>query len=459
MSKFKYTAIILSLIIASSCKIGSKYERPEMANMPNSFDSSISSDSSTADIGWSNLYTDPILQELIDKALDHNKDIQIATARIKEMEANKRISFSNLFPSLNYAGEGKREFENYGGDDKKFKPEYNANINVSWEIDIWGNLRWANDAGVAAYLQTLEAKRWLQLVIISQVAQSYFELQALDRELQIVNQTVKARQEGVRFAKLRFEGGLTSEMPYRQSLVELARTETLIPSLENDIALKKNDLLILVGEFPSGDITRNEKFEKQQIPNSLPIELPSTLLQRRPDMIEAEQKLIEANAKVGIAYTDMFPKLKFSGRMGAENGELANFFKSPGWLINGLVTGPLFNMGRNKAKHKAAQAAYERGILEYEKKVFDVFQEVNNAIVSFNKVKEVRKTRSEHYASAQSYHNLANVQYVNGAVSYIDLLDAQRQLFDAEIALNKAHLNELLSVVKLYKALGGGIVK
>lgn len=455
----KYIYILGILFFVSSCKIGSKYEQPVMDNMPQTFDSMGSEGGSVSDIGWSELYTDPVLQELILKAIEHNKDLLIATARIKEMEANKRISFSNLFPSLGYAGDGEREMEKYGGENKKFKTSYNAKVNVSWELDIWGNLRWANDAGVASYMQTIEARRWLQLVIIGQVAQNYFELQALDREFQIVSQTLTSRREGVRFAKLRYEGGLTSEIPYRQSLVELARTETLIPGLENDIRLKENDLSILIGDFPIGNILRGKSFENQQIPKDLPIEIPSTLLQRRPDMIEAEQKLIESNAKVGIAYTDMFPRLSFSGKIGFENDELANIFKSPGWLINGLVTGPLFNMGRNKAKHKAAKAAYEQEVLQYEKKVNNVFKEVNNAIISFNKAKDVRKSRSELYASAKSYHELATLQYVNGAVSYIDVLDAQRQLFDAEIALNNAHLKELLTTVTLYNALGGGLTK
>lgn len=459
MRILKYIILLLSIFTLTMCKVGSKYKQPELATMPDTFDNLTTDSGSVADIGWSTLYTDPILQEYIGKALMHNKDILIAAARIKEMEANKRISFANLFPQIGIAGKGEREFEYYGGDTKKFKTEYNANVNVSWELDIWGNLRWANEAGVAAYLQTLEARRWLQLTIIAQVAQAYFELESLDKELQIVKQTLEARRQGVKFAKLRYDGGLTSEIPYRQSLVELARTETLIPSLEQSVKLKENDLFILIGEYPSGSIGRGTGFDTQLMPADLPIELPSTLLQRRPDMIQAEQQLIEANAKVGVALTDMFPRIGFSGRIGAENDALSQLFKSPGWLINGAITGPLFNMGKNKAKHNAAKAAYEQVILGYEKKVLDVFREVNNSIISVQKSKEVRKSRSELYQSTKTNERLAQLQYVNGIVSYIDLLDAQRQLFDAEIALNKAHLNELLSVVALYKALGGGLAE
>lgn len=456
MRILKYILILSLASLFTMCKVGNKYKQPELATMPNTFETFDGEGVSASDIGWSTLYSDPVLQSFIRKALDHNKDMLIATARIKEMEANKRISFANLFPQVGISGKGEREFEYYGGDTKKFKTEYNANVNVLWEIDIWGNLRWANEAGVAAYLQTLEARKWLQLTIIAQVAQTYFELESLDKEYEIVKQTLEARREGVKFAKLRYEGGLTSEIPYRQSLVELARTETLIPSLEQSIKLKQNDLFILVGEYPTGIIERGDGFDSHPIPY-IPVELPSTLLKRRPDMIRAEYSLKEANAKVGVALTDMFPRITFSGRIGAENNELANFFKSPGWLINGLVTGPLFNMGKNKAKHRAAQAAYEQSILEYEKKVLEVFKEVNNSLIASQKTGEIRKSRAELYQSTRTTEKLAKLQYVNGAINYIDLLDAQRQLFDAEIALNKAHLNELLAVVILYKALGGGL--
>lgn len=454
------TSFIAGVVfLLPACKVGEKYKEPELAGIPQTFDELDMPTGDINDVGWSSLYTDTVLQQYIYKALEHNKDLLIAATRIKEMEANKRINFANLFPALGYGLEAEREYENYGGDAKKYKSEVNANVGVSWELDIWGKLRWQNDAGVAAYLQTVEAKRWLQLTIIAQVAQAYFELQSLDRELEIVKQTKKAREEGVRFAKLRYEGGLTSEIPYRQSLVELARTETLIPNLEHSIKLKENDLFILVGEYPTGNIKREDGFNLQNLSKELPVEFPSILLKRRPDMLQAEQSLIESNAEVGVAFTDMFPKISISGRVGVENDAFTELFKSPGWLINGLVTGPLFNMGKNKAKHKAAKAAYERSVLEYEKKVLEVFEEVNNAIITCQKVKEIRNTTQRLYDSAKTNHELAQLQYVNGVVRYIDLLDAQRQLFDAQIALNKTHLNELLSVVVLYKVLGGGLTE
>lgn len=455
--RFKFYIILVCCSFLFSCKVGKTYKGHQM-DIPEAFGNTETKPGSTADIGWSTLYSDTTLQELIDKALIHNKDILIATANIKEMIARKRINFANLFPNAGVEVLGQREYLNYGGDNPKYTPEIHGVLTFGWEVDIWGKLRWANDAGIAQYMQSVETQQALKLTIVAQVAQTYFELIALDQELEIVKQTVKARKQGVHFAKLRYEGGQTSEIPYLQSQVELARTETLVPSLENDIKIKESDLSTLLGEFPSA-MPRGRNLDSQQIQDSLPVDLPSSLLQRRPDIRLAEQKLIEANAEVGVALTSMFPSINLAGKLGDENSELADLLKSPTWFVSGLLTGPLFNMSKNMANHKASQAVYEQIAYDYEKTVIQAFKEVDNAIITFEKAKEVRKTRENLYKAAQSYQGLAGLQYINGIISYMDVLDAQRQLFDAEIALNNAILEELSSTVSLYKALGGGLIK
>lgn len=459
MKKFNIAcSITFCMCILFSCKLGRQYHRPEM-DVPLTFETKGLSEGVTADIGWSTLYSDTILQQLINKGLEHNKDVLAATARIKEMIANKRISFAGLFPEIGAEGLAQREYLNYGGHNSKYTPEIHGILTLGWELDVWGKLRWANDAAVAEYMQSVESQRALRLTLVAQIAQNYFELKALDRELEIVKQTLDARREGVRFAKLRYEGGLTSEMPYRQSVVELARTETLIPTLENDIKLKENDLSLLLGEFPKGIPRSNSDISNRSVPSELPVDLPSSLLERRPDVIMAEQGLIAANASVGVAYTSMFPSIRLTGKLGGENSELANFLESPTWFISGLLTGPIFNMGKNKATHNAAKAAYEQAVYGYEKKIMEVFNEVNNALNTFRKAKEVRASRTTLYNSVQSYQKLARLQYINGVITYMDVLDAQRQMFDAEIALNNAFLDELISTVSLYKALGGGLIE
>lgn len=455
------TSIVL-LFLLSSCKIGKVYKQPELTDMPTSFDigdTKISKDSineslhTHEQLNLGILYPDTILQKLIHKALEYNKDLKIAEAQIKTMLETNRISKANLLPNPGIELGYQREVYDYKANTTKLI----GKATVSWELDIWGNLRWNEKATFAAYMQKVEAKKALELTIVSEVAQTYFELASLVKELSIVRQTLKARQEGAEFAKLRYNGGLTSEMPYTQALVELARTETLIPNLEKNIKIKEYDLSTLIGEYPS--TSQFEVKDLNAIPTavSLPIGLPSEVLKRRPDVMLAEQMLIEANAKVGVALTDIFPRLSLTGKYGFENDELSDLLRNPASLFFANLVGPLFNYPKNKARYKGSIAAYEEKAVNYEKVVMNVFKEVNTAIISFDKAKDIIKSQKQLYDSSLNYYNLARLQYVNGLVSYLDLLDSQRQLFEAEIGLNRAILLEHTTIVNLYKALGGGV--
>lgn len=454
-SVYIFILFIVLAFICFSCKIGKEYSRPEM-DLPSTLEKNTPVDTfSVSDIGWKVLYTDTVLQKLIRQALENNKDMGIAVARIKEMIASRRVSFADMLPEVKGNIYSQKERLNYGGDNPKPDPEHGAKLSFAWELDLWGNLRWANEAAVASYMQSVESRRSLQLTLIAEVARAYFELNALDRELEIVRQTVAARREGVHFAKLRFEGGLTSETAYRQSEVELARTETMVPSLERQIKLKESDLSLLLGEFPSY-IPRGKSLREQVLPENLPVGLPSALLERRPDIRQAEQSLRAMNAKVGVAQTDMFPRIALTGNYGLESDELSTLLKSPAGIIAGSILTPIFSFGKNQAKLKAARARYEQEVYAYEKTVLGAFKEVNDALITFRKVKEIRASRARLEQAARTYLDLARLQYLNGITSYIDVLDAQRGLLDAEVGLNNAIRDELLSVVDLYKALGGG---
>ena len=451
---FLFIAVVtVALVSLSSCKLGEKYARPEL-DLPARFEGE-SDTLSVENIPWESLYADTTLQRLITTALENNKDMKIAAAKIKEMIAAKRITFAEQFPEIGARIYGQKERLNYGGDNPKPDPEYGAKLTLSWELDLWGNLRWANEAGIAAYLQSVEAQRSLQLTLVAEVAAAYYEMCALDRQLNIIRQTLEARREGVRLAKLRFEGGLTSETSYNQALVELARTETLVPSLERQVRIKENDISLLLGEYP-GYIPRGLSLGQQRLPDALPVGLPSALLERRPDMRQAELKLREANAKVGVAYTDLFPKISLTGYLGAESEELGDLLKSPAWFLAGDLLQPIFAMGKNKAKLKVAKARYEQEVYSYQKSVIGAFKEVNDAIITIRKAKEIRFAQERLEGASSKYLKLAELQYINGVTNYIDVLDAQRGYLDAQISLNNAVLNELLAVVYLYKALGGG---
>lgn len=451
--RMRVFSILLLLGVLSSCKIGKEYVRPEL-NLPEQ----IMADADTSSIdslSWQSFYTDSTLQHLIAVALENNKDMQMTVAKVKELMAAKRIPFAEMFPDLQLRLYGQTEHTDYGGNAADNDVELGAKAAVSWELDLWGNLRWANEAGIAEYLQSVEGCRAMQMTLVAEVAAAYYELRALDQELNIVRRTLAARREGVRLAKLRFDGGLTSETSYSQAQVELARTETLLPSIENRIRIKESDLSFLLGEYP-GDIPRGQPFHEQHLPDSLPVGLPSALLERRPDVRQAEQRLRQMNAKVGIAQTDLFPKITLTGTFGFESDELGSFLKSPYWYPIGSLVQPLFAMGKNKARLKVARARYEQEVYGYQKTVLSAFKDVNDAIVTVRKAKEIRQSYEELLIAADTYLDLAQLQYINGVTNYMDVLDAQRGLLDAQLSLNNAMLDELLSSVNLYKALGGG---
>lgn len=452
---FKYSIFsILAAATLSGCQLGKHYTRPQF-ELPETLDSLSVDSSSIGDYPWEQLYTDTTLQGLIRKTLTYNKDMLIAAARIKEMAAMKRIDYANLFPQVGAKIYAEKEGENYGGNSYEQSKEFDLKGIASWELDLWGKLRWAKDKSIADFVGSIENQSALKMSLIAQVAQSYFELVALDNELSIVKKTVDARQESLHLVRLRYEGGLIPEIPFRQAQVELARTATLVPDLERKITLKENEISFLTGEYPHR-IKRSVLPEDVLLPGSLPVGLPSRLLERRPDVRKAEQDLIAANAAVGIAFTSLFPSISLTASFGGESAELNDLLKSPHHLLSANLLQPIFAMGKNRAILKAKKAAYEQATYAYEKTVLSAFKDAYNAISEFNKTKEIYETRLRLEQSSKIALDLAQLQYLNGYIGYIDLLDAQRGYLDAQIALNNAIRDKQLTVVNLYKALGGG---
>lgn len=452
---FKYSIFsILAAAALSGCQLGKHYTRPQL-ELPETLDSLSVDSSSIGDYPWEQLYTDTTLQGLIRKTLTYNKDMLIAAARIKEMAAMKRIDYANLFPQVGVKVYAEKAAENYGGDHYKQSNEFDLKGTATWELDLWGKLRWAKDKSIADFVGSLENQSALKMSLIAQVAQSYFELVALDNELSIVKKTVDARQESLHLVRLRYEGGLIPEIPFRQAQVELARTATLVPDLERKITLKENEIAFLTGEYPHR-IKRSVLPEEVILPGSLPVGLPSSLLERRPDVRKAEQDLIAANAAVGVAFTSLFPTISLTASFGGESAELHDLLKSPTHLLSASLLQPIFAMGKNRAMLKAKKAAYEQAVYAYEKTVLNAFKDAYNAISEFSKIKEIYETRLRLEQSSKIALDLAQLQYLNGYIGYIDLLDAQRGYLDAQIALNNAIRDKQLTVVNLYKALGGG---
>lgn len=451
---YKILVIPVAALLMGGCKIGKQYTRPQI-DLPSTLDSTSVDTASIGDYPWEQLYTDTILQQLIQKTLDNNKDMLIAAAKVKELAAMKRIDYANLFPQVGLKFYAEQEGEDHGGGHYKSDDQYDIKLGVTWEIDLWGNLRWAKDKSMAEFMGSIENQRALKMSLVAQVAQSYFELVALDNELSIVKKTVDARRESLHLARIRYEGGLTSETAFRQAQVELARTATLVPDLEKKITLKQNEIAFLAGEYPH-DIKRTVLPEDVIHAASLPVGLPSSLLERRPDVRQAEQAVIAANAAVGIAYTNMFPKLALTASHGSENEELSHLFKSPHYLLAGTILQPIFAMGKNRAMLKAKKAACEQAAYAYEKVVLNAFKDAYNAIAEYNKVKEIYETRLRLEQSSKITLDLAQLQYINGVIGYMDLLDAQRGYLDAQIGLSNAVRDKQITMVNLYKALGGG---
>lgn len=451
----KYLLIILSVLFLSSCKIGKEYTKLEL-DMPNEFVAYTQDSTCFADMKWWDVYADTNLRNIISYTLENNKDMKVAVAKVKELAERKKISRSDFFPQLGANVYGQDEKLNYQGDfSKPHDVEYGVKANISWELDLWGNLRWANEASIAEYLSSVEGQRALMMSLVAEVAEIYFELIALDNELLIVKQTLMAREEGVRLAKIRFEGGLTSETSYQQAKLEYAKKATLVPDLEKKIAMKENEILALSGSFPRR-VMRTEIQNNLVLPDTIPVGLPSQLLERRPDVRMAEQKLIAANARVGVSYTNMFPRISLTSNLGFETDKFATLLSSPMFFISSNLLTPVFSFGKNKAKYKAQLAVYEQECYNYEKVVLSAFYDVMNALVEFDKMKEIYETRLLLEQSAKVTMDLAQLQYINGVIGYLDVLDAQRNYFDAQISLSNAYRDKQITMVKLYKALGGG---
>ena len=292
--------------------------------------------------------------------------------------------------------------------------------------------------------------------LIAEVARCYFELVSLDEELAVVKATVKTREEGVAKAELRFQSGLTNEIPYQQSIVELAAASSLVPDLERRIAIKESELAFLSGSYPKAMERRSTSLVQLRYRDRLPAGVPSTLLERRPDLREAQLDLRAAEAAVGVANAERFPSFTINLIGGLEDDNFGGLLRSPFYYALGNLASPLFNFGRNKANFKAAVEAYERSRAEYEKAVMSAFKEVYDASVSFNSAIENTNMQSDLLNASLKYYQLASLQYINGVISYLDVLDAQRRYFDAQISHLTAVRDEYLAMVSLYKALGGG---
>ena len=455
MKRLLSSWVFVAALAAVSCSAVRHCKAPELdlpaAVVPGAVDSL-----TLADVEWWRFYGDTTLCGNIRRTLDRNRNIRAAAARVEQMRQLYRIRKAERLPSVGINALADFETNDYYGESSKRDPELGLKATLGWELDLWGSLRWAKRKGEAEWLASVEDERAMRMTLIAEAAAAYFRLVALDSELAIVRRTLATRREGVAVAKLRFEGGLTSEIVYRQAQVEYASTAALIPDLENRIGITENALSLLMGDYPGRTIPRSAVDMEGAVPDSVPVGLPSQLLQRRPDVRAAEQRLRSAMGDVGMAYADRFPRITFQLQGGLENDALKGFFRSPFSYVAGQLAAPVFAFGRKKARYKAALAAYDQSRFGYEQKVLEVFKEADDAVSSYRSVRQTTVLKTHSRDAARKYVELARLQYRTGSINYIDVLDAQRRYFDAQIGLSNAVRDENLALVQLYKALGGG---
>lgn len=446
-------AIAAAALLLGGCSIQKRCQAPDL-NLPETIVEGATDSLTMADLDWWKVYADSTLCDLIRRTLDRNKDMLTAEANVRRMAELYRVDKAAMLPTVSGQVFADRETNDYYGEKSSVDPEFSVKATIGWEADLWGNLRWAKRKALAEYLSSVEGARAMRMTLIAQVAKAYFELVALDQELDIVRRTVAAREESLAQAELRFEGGVTSEIPYQQAKVELARSAAMIPDLEREITQKENEISVLAGGYPS-NVERADSLDAA-MPENSGVGLPSTLLQRRPDIRQADEKLRSAMADVGVAYADRFPRLRFTVTGGVENDALKGLIESPFTYLSGQLAGPIFSFGAKRAKYRAALAAYDGARLGYEQKVLTAFREVNDAIVAYRSASRSADLKRNLREASRKYVELTQLQYISGDIRYIDFLDAERSFFAAQVEVNQAVLAQYLALVELYKALGGG---
>jgi multidrug efflux system outer membrane protein len=455
--------VLIAATTLAGCTMGPNYKRPGII-MPPAWRTAAQTSSSLADLTWWQLFKDQTLQNLIRTALNDNNDLQLAVARVSEARALLGATRAAQFPQLDAGA----RYRNQRLSESSFPPVdkldvnpdmdiYRADVDLSFELDLWGRLRRATEAARAELLASEEARRIVTMALVSDVAQAYFDLLELDQEAAIDRHTLESRRDSLNLVNRRYNDGLASDLDVKRAEEELAFAAATVPDVERRIMQAENRLSILLGQNP-GPIRRGESLEKQQIPPDVPAGLPSVLLERRPDILAAEQHLVAANAGIGEAKAEFFPQISLTGAFGTESVSLSDFFSGPSraWQVGPTVTLPIFHGGGLRANLQASEAREEQALIQYRESILQAFREVDDALVFHGKAREIRLERERRVAAARQALTLANLRYANGVSSYLDVLDTQRQLFSAETELAQITRDQLIAVVQVHKALGGG---
>lgn len=453
---------LLALAVLPGCTLGPDYQRPAVP-VPEAWRTPIDGAGSLADLAWWELFQDETLRALVRVALAENTDLRLAVARVSEARAQLGVTRAARFPQVDASA----QYQTRRASEVSTPPIptgvdpeadlWKTTADLAFELDLWGRLRRATEAARADLLASEDARRTVLTTLLSDVAQAYFELLELDRERLIATRALDSRRESLRIVELRQREGLTSELDLRRAEGEVAAAAAVLPDLDRRIAQAENRLSTLLGRHP-GPVARGRGLTEQPLPPAVPAGLPSSLLERRPDVRQAEQQLVAANARIGEAKAAFFPQVTLTGAFGVESAELADLFTGPArvWSLGPRITLPVFNAGRNRARLSAAEARHEQALIRYQGAIQQAFREVEDALVGHRKAHEVRAEQEALVSALERAVGLAELRYTNGLASYLEVLDAQRQLFAAELDLARTQRTQLVTLVQVYKALGGG---
>ena len=450
--------ICLSLILAfllAGCMVGPSLEKPVVVAEEQFRFDSIAGDS-MVNLAWWELFDDPLLDTLIYMALEHNQDILIAMSRIEQAYAVLGVSKADLYPSFGY---------NVGAEYGKPDPAgagtgpgalYNITPSVYWELDFWGKVRRSNQAARAEIAASEEALRMVQVGIIAAVAEGYFQLLDYDQRLEIARRTWKTRTESLWIVDQRFQKGTVPEIDLNQAQQQEAIAATAIPVYERYVARTENYLSILLGQNPRA--LERGRLDEQVVPPDIPVGIPSELIQRRPDLVEAEQLFYAETARIGVAQAMRFPSFSITGSMGLASSDLSNLLSGDALMysVGGSILGPIFNWGKNKRRVDIQKEIASQALYRYEQSVLNAFAEVDNALIDVATYGREVESRERQKAAAQNAAMLSRARYDGGQTGYLEVLDTERSLFSAELETAAAKGYLLSSYLYLYKALGGG---
>ena len=450
--------LLLFNLVLASCAMGPDYVRPHIETSEK-FRMAEAEGQSIANLPWWELLQDQQLQRLITQALQGNKNLKQAVASIEELEARLAVARMDFLPKM----EGNANapvFGSLGGFQIRGFPtpySYFGQTTLNWEIDIWGRIRRSNEAALADLFAREENRRALILTLVSSVAQAYFDLLQFDMQMEIAKNALQSWEESVAIARAQLKGGLISRLDLDQFAAERANAATRVAELQRQMIQKENELSVLLGNNPVR-ITRGRSLTEQVMPPEVPAGLPSELLQRRPDILQAEQTLAAATARIGAAKAARFPKLTITGFLGVASPALSNLLLSGSEFgVGGLgLAVPLINAQGLGMEQRAVEAQARQVLAQYEQTILVAFKEVEDALVAIRTIDEQSRAQQEQVNALRSALRVAELRYNGGITSYVDVLLAKRTLFDAEFALTATHRLHLVSVVQLYKALGGG---